>query len=252
MLRARSRCRGFSLIEILVVLTLISLLAGAVAPMMLRDIARQHERQTLSDLRRLVHGMRGDPALGTFGYVADVGRLPNALEDLNQLAGLPAYAWSSTDGVGYGWSGPYVPEIRDQAGQFVDAWNTPYRYLGTAQIESAGRDRTFGTGDDLRYPASAPATQGDLSVTVVGLPSGGGAPEQLDSARASVFVTSALDGVRSENALAGSGPFTATGLHYGAHGVRASGVGSYAGAESRDVVVIRGRQTTHSLTLVQP
>lgn len=243
---------GFSLIEILVVLALISILAGAVAPMMLRDVARQHERQTLSDIRRLVHGMRGDPALGTFGYVADVGRLPTALEDLNQLAGLPAYAWSSTDGVGYGWSGPYAPEIRDQNGSFVDAWSTPYRYTGTAQIESAGRDRTFGTGDDLRYPANPAATQGDLAVTVVGLPSGGGVPEQLDSARVSVFVTSASDGVRSENALAGNGPFTATDLHYGAHGVRALGVGSYAGAESRDVVVLRGRQTTHALTLVQP
>ncbi len=249
---SRRRDAGFSLIEIIVVLTLVSLLAGAAAPMVLRDIARQHERRTVAELRQFVHAMRGDPAESSFGYVADVGRLPTALADLNQLAGLPAFTWNAADGVGYGWGGPYAPLLRDQAGVYVDAWSTPYRYTGIAQVSSAGRDRTFGTGDDLIFPANAPATQGDVAVTVTGIPNSGGPPELLDSTRVTVFLTSAVNGVRSEAALAGNGPFTATGVHLGAHGVRALGIGSYAGAESRDVLTLRGRQVAHAITLVQP
>ena len=93
----------------------------------------------------------------------------------------------------------------------------------------------------------------DLVVTVLGLPNTGGPAEQLDATRVDVWVATSSGGFRTEIAASGGGPFQATGLHLGLHGIRAEGTGTYTGAPFvRDVVTIKRGTTSATLVLEQP
>lgn len=248
-MRPERGARGFSLIEVMVAVAMVSILAGALAPMTLRQVTATRRERALAEMQRLLEGMVGRPASEDDGYVGDMGGLPAALSDLNDATGHPARVVDPNDGVGYGWSGPYAPRLVPSGGSYVDPWGRPYVYDGaTPQLRSAGPDRVSGNADDLVHPPVPPPLVGDLTVTVIGLPSGGGPPEQLEPARVDVYVASSLGGVRNESAMGGPGPFSATGLHVGHHGVRAEGRGAWTGAVVRDVIQI-GRGT-HALRLV--
>jgi prepilin-type N-terminal cleavage/methylation domain-containing protein len=246
--------RGFSLIEVLVVISLISILAGALAPLGIRSLRASQLEKTRTRMDVLMRAMAGDPTQGDFGYLGDMGALPGSLADLNDATGKPAFAVDANDGVGYGWAGPYVPTIAPAGAPVVDAWSLALQFDGvTAQLRSAGPDRAFATADDVVRPFVAPIIVGNLVVTVLGLPNSGDPAEQLDDSRADVYVASSVAGVRSEQLMSGSGPFNANGLHLGLHGLRAAGTGSYSGAANvRDVVSIKRGSTHHTLVLEQP
>ena len=245
---------GFTLIEILVAVSLMAILAGAMAPMALRNIRAGKIRATQERMDEVLYALVGDPANGQFGYVGEMGGVPGDLTDLNDPTGLPGYAIDANDGVGYGWNGPYAPRIAAPATPVVDAWNRAFQYDGVnAQLTSAGPDRAFGTPDDITSPMNAIPTTGDLVVTVMGIPNTGDPAEQLDATRADVFVGFSNNGTRNELAVPGAGPFSATGLHGGLHGIRVEGTGTYAAAaDVRDVVTIRRGTTRHVVVLVQP
>lgn len=248
-MRASRHTSGFSLVELLVVIALVAVTAGALAPLTVRQMTSARRERALDQMRQIVRGLAGDAASGQFGYVGDMGALPASLTDLNSGAGKPAYALVASDGVGYGWGGPYAPGVRE----FTDPWSTPYGYSSAqAQVTSAGPDRTLGSADDLVHPPSPLATTGSLSVSVIGIPSGGGPPEPLDSTRAEVWVASSTAGSRGEMRLSGAGPFTGSNLHLGHHAVRVVGLGSYAGSVVRDVATIHRGTTVLRLSLEQP
>jgi prepilin-type N-terminal cleavage/methylation domain-containing protein len=252
--RDAAQSRGFSLIEVVVAIALISILAGALAPLGIRSVRAAQLEKTRTRMDTLVRAMAGDPAQGDFGYLGDMGRLPAALVDLNDPTGQPALAVDANDGVGYGWGGPYAPAIAARGAPVVDAWSLALQYDGvTAQLRSAGPDRQFATADDLIRPFTAPSTGGNLVVTVLGVPNTGDPAEQLDASRVDVFVASSVSGVRTEALMGGGGPFSATSLHLGLHGLRAVGTGSYGGAPVvRDVVSIKRGATLRTLVLEQP
>jgi prepilin-type N-terminal cleavage/methylation domain-containing protein len=252
---ARPRgARGFTLIEIVVAIALISLVAGALAPLGVRSLRASQQEKTRQRMDAVMRAMIGEPALGDYGYLGDLGQLPPALVDLNSGAGKPAFAFNATDAVGYGWSGPYAPTLAAPGAPLVDAYGQPFAYDGiTAQLRSSGPDRALGTADDLVRPFAPAATVGSLSVSVLGIPSGGGPAQQLGAAQVSVFVASSVGGVRSEQLAAGVGPFTASGLHLGMHAVRAQGAGAWSGAPAvRDVVAIHRGVAYRTFVLVQP
>jgi prepilin-type N-terminal cleavage/methylation domain-containing protein len=251
--RRAVRAGGFSLIEILVALALISLVAGALAPYGFRSVRAAQMEKTRTRMDAALRGLVGDPERGDFGYLGDLGALPPTLDDLNDATGKPAWALNASDGVGYGWAGPYAPSLATAGTALVDAWGMTFQYTGAAQLRSAGPDRAYGNADDLLRPQLAQATTGSLVVTVLGIPSGGGTPIQLDTARVDVFVASAAAGLRSEQALSGAGPYTASNLHLGLHAVRAVGVGAWAAAPVvRDVVAIKRGASHRTLVLEQP
>ena len=246
---SRKSRRGFSLVEVLVVLVLLSLAVGAAAPLLQQQITASKRRATLDKLERLHAGLAGDPARGDYGYLGDFGVLPPTLADLNTSAAKPAYVVDAGYGIGAGYNGPYAPRVQS----YQDAWSRDLDYTaGVAQVTSAGPDRILGNGDDLRYPPLAPTLTGDLTVVVRGVPAGGGSEVSLTSAEVLAFVASAVNGVRTESALSGSGPFTASGLPHGLHGVRLAGQGSYLGVNLLHVVEIRRGSTLVNLVLEEP
>ncbi|MGH0029908.1 MAG: type II secretion system protein [Myxococcota bacterium] len=255
--RARRRRGGFSLIEIMVVIAMLSLLAGALAPAAIQQLEQQRRAKTRATLEQLATALVGRPGSDDFGYLGDMGGLPPTLEDLNSAAGKPAYAFGAP-GIGYGYAGPYAPTLRPgTANVFVDAWDLPFQFAGAAQVRSAGPDRTFGNADDLVEPAAAPPTTAALVVRVLGLPSGGGPVETLAAPDANVFVSRSNAGSYQEVAMVepagGPGPWTSTGLHLGHHGLRVVGTGSWASAGTlRDVATLHRGTTVLSVTLVQP
>lgn len=99
---------GFTLLEILVVIAILGLLIGLVAPAALRQLGGAKASIARQSIARL--GAVLDL------YKLDVGAYPTTQEGLQALVTQPA-------GV-QGWNGPYTKGD----GVPVDAWNHPYQY----------------------------------------------------------------------------------------------------------------------------
>jgi prepilin-type N-terminal cleavage/methylation domain-containing protein len=253
----RRNAAGFSLIEIVVVLALLSLVAGAASSVALRATRGNLKERTLVPMREIVTAMLGDPSRGDFGYLGDMGELPDSA--LTQLfvrgAQQPALA-DPVDGIVSGYNGPYILNSGTAATGFVDFWSSAFQYTpGTAQLTSLGPDRTLGTADDIVYPSAAPLLSGTVTVVVKGLLAAGGPPIQLrsDEASVAVFHTRASDNTRAQIATSytgaqGSGIWLSAAVHLGLHGVAVTGLDAsgsgghdFSGSVSRALVaVIRG------------
>lgn len=248
---------GFSLMEILVALVLLSILAGATAPLAVQHARTQRLRTTLDRMGRIVEGMVGDPTRSGHGYVGDLGALPANLADLNTRGAQPLLVVDPNDGVGAGYNGPYVPQTGAAGAAFVDAWGSAFAYVaGVAQVSSAGPDRQFGTADDLLVPDAPPVAVGNVVVTLNGVPNDGGPACVLGDDDADVFVARSNAGVRVEDRVFGpvgsGGPFVGGAIHNGLHGVRVVGGGAFAGASVRDVVEVSAGSSQLRLALIQP
>lgn len=132
--RNRLHHQGFTLLELLVVILIIGLLTGIVAPRFLGQISRSEITATRAQLDAF------DKALQA--YRMDIGRYPNASQGLRALVAQPADEPR--------WRGPYL-----QGEVPTDPWGSPYQYRSPGQggrdfdLSSYGRDRApGGQGDD--------------------------------------------------------------------------------------------------------
>jgi len=128
------RVRGFTLLELLVVILIIGLLTGIVAPRFLNQIGRSEVTTARAQIDAF------DKALQAFRI--DVGRFPTTGEGLQALTTAP--------GNEPRWRGPYLKDAAP-----LDPWGQPYRYSAPGShgkdydIVSYGRDRAAGgSGDD--------------------------------------------------------------------------------------------------------
>ena len=108
--RARRQERGFTLLEMLVVLVIIGLIASLVGPRLFAKV--DSSKVQIADTQ--VRMLRG--AVESFHL--DVGRLPTQEEGLAVLEHAPA-----EDKGGNRWKGPYLDE-----GVPKDPWGNPYQY----------------------------------------------------------------------------------------------------------------------------
>ena len=122
---------GFTLVELLVVLVILSLISGLVAPRVLGYLTDARARASALQMSALT------AALDLF-YL-DAGRYPTEGEGLDALL--------KGDGIAR-WGGPYI----QQSAVPADPWGNAYAYRtapdGSYTILSFGPDGTEGGGDD--------------------------------------------------------------------------------------------------------
>lgn len=125
--------RGFTLLELLVVMVIIGLLAGLVAPRYFAQVGKSQVKVAKAQIDSL------EKALDQ--YRLDVGHYPSTEEGLQALVAAPSSEAN--------WAGPYL-----RKGIPADPWGRPYVYTqpgthGDYDLLSYGKDgREGGTGED--------------------------------------------------------------------------------------------------------
>lgn len=132
-MRRHARQGGFTLLELLVVLVILGLLAGYVAPKYFAQIGKSEVKTAKAQIVAL------EKALDQ--YRIDTGRYPSTEQGLAALNAKPADEPH--------WDGPYLKKAVPN-----DPWGKPYQYKnpgehGEVDISSFGRDGApGGSGED--------------------------------------------------------------------------------------------------------
>jgi general secretion pathway protein G len=127
------RCRGFTLLELLVVMVIIGLLVGYVAPMYFKQVGKSEVKTAKAQIEAF--GKALDQ------YRLDTGHYPTSEQSLNALIVKPADESR--------WDGPYLKKKVPE-----DPWGQPYQYKqpgdhGEYDIMSLGKDGApGGTGEN--------------------------------------------------------------------------------------------------------
>ncbi len=128
--------RGFTLIEIIVVVTIIAILAGIIAPRIMQNVGKAKESRAKSEAKQIAQ------LITTYMLDMQMSRLDDDF-DLESLLLVP------DDGGGP--NGPYL----QKRGALVDPWGRPYeiRIPGDVNFDfdvvSLGEDGEMGTEDDI-------------------------------------------------------------------------------------------------------
>ena len=129
----KHRIRGFTLLELLIVIVIIGMLAAYVGPKYFTQLGKSERTMAKAQLAGL------EKALDTFRL--DVGRYPTTEEGLAALVNKPGTVTQ--------WNGPYLKKEVP-----LDPWGHPYQYQSPGanseiELRSYGKDgQPGGTGDN--------------------------------------------------------------------------------------------------------
>jgi prepilin-type N-terminal cleavage/methylation domain-containing protein len=238
------RLRGFTLLELAVVMAVIGILVASVTPAVVQRITDGRIDETRVETQSLYDGMVGKPSDGRFGFVGDMGRLPSSFQELAQRGSLPVYATSTTRNVGMGWRGPYVNIGTSATDYLDDAFGHVYTGASSGQVRSAGPDGISGNADDIVYPPAAPMTVGTVTVTVKTILGG---KTVVDPVGYRVVLFYANNGAEASLSDAAS-PFSFSNVPMGVHALQVVKTSNpNAGTiVSQDTIVVRPTSTTAS------
>ena len=136
-IQLRPEPSGFTLVEMLLVLTILSLLAGIVVPRLIERAKKARIIATQTQIASLANTLNI--------FALDNGHFPAGRNGFTDLLEKPRDAQN--------WSGPYIDRLPK------DAWDHDFEYVcpgkkhpHSIDIISAGPDGQFGTDDDIINP----------------------------------------------------------------------------------------------------
>ena len=165
----RDRTRGFTLIEIVIIVAVMAILAAAITPAVLQQVMDAKVTSTKTSAKALYEAIAGRPdTKGNFGFLGDMGRFPTTLEELiKPAAGTPLFDTRGTfRGVGVGWKGPYISVGETREGFLVDGWGRAFTMAPDGRVHSAGPDGVVGNDDDIVYPPEPTRVGSRVMVTL--------------------------------------------------------------------------------------
>jgi len=180
--------KGYTLIEILMVIGLVAILALASMDLMSDYVSESRFQETVSKLEQIKIALVGNPSIvnqgsrTSFGILGDLGGLPAAgtpgLAALVTNSTYPAFAINNSVRFALGWNGPYVSVANSGSNITLDSWGTSIEYdpaSTPATITSYGADQLpGGTGLNQDIVVSIPVES--LSSIVTGYICNNGGP----------------------------------------------------------------------------
>ena len=143
--RIRRNDRGFTLLEVLLVIGIMALIASIVAPSLIRTA-----EQAKIDTAQTTVESNGPLGIALQKYRFDIGVYPDTDEGLKALLERP----NSVDEASGKWRGPYVSPADPE--KLKDPWKNEYQYRFPGNVNetefdlwSYGPDLKDGTDDDI-------------------------------------------------------------------------------------------------------
>jgi general secretion pathway protein G len=116
----KKRKNGFTIVEILVVIILISLIATLIAPRMFKSLGQQKAKLTKAKMATLENAVNR--------FYLDCDRYPDDSEGLEAMLVCPS-------GLEDKWKGPYLKKS-----DLLDAWGNPYIYRAAGEVNQGSYD----------------------------------------------------------------------------------------------------------------
>ncbi len=165
-MRTKPNDKGASALETSIALAVIGILIAAASFSLSRTVSSARDTSSLNQLEAVKKAIIGEPrALPPgeksgirYGYIGDMGRLPSALSQLENIGAQPDYTVDALSQLGAGWRGPYISSSISSG--MIDPWGKGLTYgiaSGTstitgatlmATIRSSGADQVASTADD--------------------------------------------------------------------------------------------------------